>query len=193
MVSLPPMKTALLLLLLPLGSAADERAIFEDYFHRHYQARQCGSNTLGLARAIRERTGSASCFQIVTLENRGLTVFGMVNAEHARGERFRRPAAVEANWYHHVFLVDARGFVYDSDFGTEPTVVPLAEYVERMFLDEAECAKPQYGEFCAGRDKKLADYELTVADAEEALTQRKPATRKLPLAQAAEIVPPHCR
>ncbi len=144
--------------------------IFEEHYFNHYEPRQCGKNVLNFVKAVKQSQGDVGLLHVVTIANKGLSVFGMVNAEKARGERFRRPADVEANWYHHVIVLDDSGFVYDFDFGTIPRVIPMEDYLEDMFLNEPECEKLTSGEFCAGRARKLKDYEFSSISAIEAIT-----------------------
>lgn len=143
------------------GAIPGIKELFETHYKKHYRPRFCGENILRFARAIGESKDTLPRLAVLRLTNAGLTVFGMVNAENARGS--------EANWYHHFLAMDDEGNVYDFDFDTTPRVPSLAAYVEEMFLDEKECDKPALGEFCAGRDNKLSDYRAEIFALEDVL------------------------
>ncbi len=150
-------------LVLASFSFADEQVLqplFEKHFHKQYVSGRCGDNIRRFVKAVEREFASASDLAVVSLNNQGYSVFGMINVEKARGQRFNKPWEGEANWYHHVFAIDRNGNVYDFDFEKEPRIVPFHEYIDEMFLIEPECEKPTYGEFCAGRDNKLKDYLL---------------------------------
>lgn len=160
-----------LVLLAPAARGDFEQAarLFASHYVHQYQPRQCGTNALNFVCALRQRTGDVSDYALVFIKNRGFTTFGMVNAELARTTRFGRPAAGEANWYHHVFVLDRAGRVFDFDFTAQPRVSSVRLYLKKMFLEETECQKKISGEFCVGRDKKLQDYEFSAVNAEEML------------------------
>jgi hypothetical protein len=133
---------------------------FKSTFETHYEARQCGKNIQEFLKRAKMIGFDMQHISVVTIKNKGYSVFGMVNAEWARISAFDRPVAGEANWYHHVVAVDDRSFVYDFDFDIKPTILPLRQYVEKMFLIEEECETPRSGEFCAGAETKNKDYKL---------------------------------
>jgi hypothetical protein len=135
--------------------------IFTDRYYNNYKDRYCGENILGFTTALTEVGVDLSQHKIVKITNEGVGSFGMVNAQSARSIRFNRPAAVELNWHHHVILLDElKGIVFDFDYMTSPTPVPIAQYIEAMYLDEPECAKPIQGltAFCVGAKQKLDGY-----------------------------------
>ena len=49
---------------------------------------------LNFVKAVKQLQGDVGLLHVVTIVNKGFSVFGMVNAEKARGEGFRRPADV---------------------------------------------------------------------------------------------------
>ncbi|MSP19682.1 MAG: hypothetical protein EXR74_08940 [Bdellovibrionales bacterium] len=106
---------------------------------------------------------------LVSLENKGFTVFGMVNAEKARAQLHGKSTTQEKNWYHHKFAIDNKGMVYDFDYSNSPRPTPFNKYVEDMYLNEDECLTPRGGEFCAGRKNKLIDYELKIYEPKDVL------------------------
>ncbi len=172
-----------LALAIPSGMAhADPISdLFETHFREQYRPRYCGLNALNFVKAIAKLRGSAEGFHIVHVENKGFSVFGMVNAEHTRGSRFNKPAVDEANWYHHAFVLDDQGNVYDFDFGIEPRIVPIGQYLEEMFLKEA--TREQGGSFYVGRQDKLNDYLFEAVPADAALNEEKPPPRKAKMGQ----------
>jgi len=134
---------------------------------------------LRFAKAIKPlKTAATPELRLVTIKNEGLSVFGMVNAEVARNWNKAGPVERESNWYHHIVLLDEDGMVYDFDFTIKPTIVPIDEYIERMFLEEPECEKPAFGEFCGGRENKLDGYSLESIDVWAALEQDDKAPKK---------------
>ena len=145
-------------------AAAYDYGIIEDEFRStfetHYQPTKCGPNIINFLRRLADKGFEMQRVSLVYITNKGFSVFGMVNAEHARGIRFGEPAVIESNWYHHVIAVDDRGYVFDFDFDIEPRIEKFSQYVEEMFLNEAECENPAYGKFCAGRLEKLKGYKL---------------------------------
>lgn len=165
-------------------AAHDVTDLFEEHFEKNYQSRKCGQNIEAFARAIKKTHGDVDGFYVVSIVNKGFSVFGMVNAEKARSERFRKPAEDEVNWYHHVVLLDDGGKVYDFDYGIEPKVMSFDDYIEHMFLDEEECRTgAATGEFCVGRDTKLKEYEFESLDAESVLAKdRKRKAKKARMA-----------
>ena len=143
------------------GFANPHFPLFEKHFREQYEPRYCGKNALRFVEGLKAAGEDLQRFHIVTIENKGFSVFGMLNAERARGTRFNRPAEEERNWYHHVFVLDDQGLVYDFDFTIEPRIAPIAEYLEEMFLKEGDEGQT----FKVGRKTKLADYALTAVPA----------------------------
>jgi hypothetical protein len=143
--------------------------IFADHFYNEYVSGECGNNILNFLRDLRASGVDVGEFSVLSIKNSGYSVFGMVNAEQARRENANGYAVTELNWYYHVVAVDPSGYVYDFDYLTTPTVRHISDYVEHMFLNEPECRQSTYGEFCAGRQTKLSEYEIEVMTAREAL------------------------
>jgi len=183
-IRLPLLVLALGFLSLPAHAGVIED-LFTDHYHRKYEPRFCGRNALNFVKAIAAERGSAEGFYIVTIENKGFSVFGLVNAEKARGFRFGKPFNEERNWYHHAFVLDAQGNVYDFDFTTEPRIVPIAQYLEEMFLDEGD-GKGGAGTFLVGRETKSNDYVLTATTAQAMLSEEANAGNKATLGQVVE-------
>lgn len=98
------------------------------------------------------------------MHNAGVSWFGLVNAEYARGRAFGQDRAVEQNWHYHAFVIDRLGMVYDFDFGIRPQVLSITGYIEKMWLDEIECdGRPLNSAHpCIGRQRKLRDYKISV-------------------------------
>lgn len=161
----------------------DLSGLFEEHFRKHYKESSCGDNILRFARAAKALLGKADSLLVVVIANKGNSVFGLVNAEVARGERFKKPVETESNWYHHVILLDDAGRVYDFDYGIEPKITPIEEYLEKMFLDEPECQQPRYGEFCGGRENKLGEYIFEAIDGESAIAGESKGIRRATLGE----------
>lgn len=148
-------------------------ALFESRFVSGYVSGKCGVNIMELLAAAQKEGVDTSGARIVQIVDQDGSFMGLINVELARlsGRMIRPPIPGgpshepgERNWYHHVIL-EAEGHILDFDFTNEPTVLPTAEYFERMFLDEDP--KPGYGGFYIGREKKLKGYELTLTPVEE--------------------------
>jgi hypothetical protein len=155
---------------------SDIRAQFkrDPIFKTQYAEGRCGDNIKRLASMWAKSNKDLKGMSVIFIENRGISVFGMVNAERARGYRFDTPTVVEKNWYHHVIAVDRDGFVYDMDFMTKPYVLNFKRYIYYMFLDEKECKERVSGEFCGGAKSKMQGYRMDWYHAEEFLKNPSP-------------------
>ncbi len=155
----------------------DIKTLFADHYTNHYEHNRAGDNVGRFVKAAKKYDLSDGLY-LVYVRNIGISVFGFVNVEKARTERFGKLAADEANWNYHAFAMDEEGNVYDFSYSTEPKILPFSEYVEDMFLIETECANPVAGEFCAGREEKLKSYSLETLSAADYLEKKGP--KKLP-------------
>jgi hypothetical protein len=174
--------TFIFLVLLSFSSFAsvkEVKKIFESTFIDYYVAARCGDNIMRLVNAIDEARLDLYPAKIITIENGGFSVFGMVNAEYARqGGRLNPNAAQdgfrnlpgERNWYHHVIL-DYDGYIFDYDFGNHAQVLKTKAYMEKMFLDEK--TRSEGGEFFVGREEKLKKYKITILEALTTLQARR--------------------
>lgn len=167
--------------------AFDLKDLFKDHFHNQYEPRRCGQNAMAFIKAADRQLDAANSLQMVTIEDTGFSNFGMISAEYAR--RPGRPGQVEdMNWYFHVFVVDRSGLVYDFDFGGEPTVVPLKNYLQKMFVEDDECnlpaeRRPGAGS-CITRETRLKEYKLTVIAGEDVIEEREEGKQTLMLQDA---------
>jgi hypothetical protein len=139
--------------------------VFHRRYFSSYESGQCGQNIMGLLDEARALGVDVTSARMLKITNEGNSVFGMVNAEQARGRRHVRTGAQlpvwENNWYHHVVLeMDCQ--VYDFDYLNAPTVTPLPEYLESMFLRELAT-----GNIRVGREIKLQEYRVNVYPAPE--------------------------
>ncbi len=159
-------------------------SLFKKHFTDHYESGECFENTI---RFLENATSlSDTSFYLVSIENRGASTLGMVNAERARGVSFKKkgngwleiPDSVEKNWSHHVFAIDSSNNVYDFDYTHKPQIVPLKNYLEKMFLGESDCMNRKDSEICGKREKKLEDYRVTLTRATYALEQKKDPEQK---------------
>lgn len=157
------------------------KSLFEHHYYKKYEARYCGKNTMGFLQSLYRVWGNKiGGFSVVSVTNKGGSVFGMVNVEKARETRNDRPVEVEMNWHYHAFVMDTTGLVYDFDFASRPRIVSLKTYLEEMFLNEPECDQPRRsGRFCVGRTTKLSDYEFVIVNALAALRKDESQKRTL--------------
>ena len=153
--------------LLTRPAAADPARLtelFRDGFVSMYAPGGCGNNILRLIQKAEEARIPLKDAQVIVLENEGGSVFGMLNVESARDERW--PG--EKNWYFHVILVHG-GLVYDFDYTNDPVVDTVESYLERMFLHEER--RPPDG-FLVGREHKLNEYSVRSVSARDYLRAR---------------------
>jgi hypothetical protein len=142
---------------------------FKQTYSSHYVASKCGDNILGLIGRADRKGINMSDAQIIEIENKGLSVFGMVNAEYVRGIRTDGKPS-ETNWFHHVIL-EKDGLIYDFDFSNIPEVLSVKEYFEKMFLKEK--TRAQGGDQYVGREEKLKNYRITIKPALETYQARQ--------------------
>lgn len=163
--------------------------LFHSRFRTGYVANQCGSNISHFVQTALSQNLEISDAQVVMIENKGWSVFGMVNAELAREEGPKIANAVaggpqfhpgETNWYHHFILI-YDGHVFDFDFTNKPTVLPAQEYFDKMFLEEEKPQSGSFGTFYVGRDQKLDDYQVEIIEAREFLKRNQDSIQKLTL------------
>jgi hypothetical protein len=157
------------------SASAVVKEIFERHYVEEYRPRFCGINVQEFIRDLDNNGVDLSSFQVVYIENKGGSEFGMVKAESARTVRWNKPAAWVTNWEHHVIAIDSKTkIVYDFDYMVSPTLVKLDRYIESMFLDESACDKgPNADSYhaCVGRDTKLDDYQWELIPAEDSLSK----------------------
>jgi hypothetical protein len=147
-------------------------------FLEDYEAGKCASNILRFLQRLRAAHISIGEFRFVRVENSGNSSFGYVNVEWSRnsGQRLfqsdsygHRFAPGERNFGHHSFLV-FQGNVIDFDFGNEPTVVGLGNYITQMFLDQTRTKQ----EFLVPAERKLREYTVYEFSAGDVLNQDIP-------------------
>lgn len=146
------------------SETAKLQELFQRAYYSDYEPGRCGQNIMGLLDAARKTGIDSRSARMIVIRNEGTSAFGMVNAENARGGYHIRTGKQlpprDTNWYHHVIL-EMDCLVFDFDFMNEPTVIPLGQYLERMFLDETDSESG----IQAGRETKLEDYQIKVLPA----------------------------
>lgn len=152
-----------------ISEAQSNSEVFAGVFFEEYREGRCYENSERLAKEFLMNQTSESQILLVKLQNKGIGTFGLVNAERARSFVQGKLIAEEKNWYEHWFVIDGMGVVYDFDFSFSPSPLPLKDYLEEMFLNEAECTTPSWTELCGGREDKLNEYWVTVFDARQRL------------------------
>ena len=178
--------TFCLVLLTANFSLASVAEVFGKNYYDSYREGKCGLNVLNFFETLESKEEDVSGLSLVYLENKGLSVFGMVNAEKARTQSNGQITTQEMNWYQHQFAIDKNGIVYDFDYMNSPRPVPFKDYIEDMFLNEDECNNHKPGEFCAGRDNKLNDYHIKLYEAKDILNEEMKAYWSGSLSQALE-------
>ncbi|RYZ65990.1 MAG: hypothetical protein EOP05_19800 [Proteobacteria bacterium] len=168
------MRFLILALLLSASTAFAQTPIapvFESSFNSNYQSGQCGTNIMNLVKLANEEGVDLSNARVILITNESYFNFGMVGGFEARSSRLdkttgkRIPYFELRSWYHHVFL-EHDGYIYDYDFGSEPRVTPVAEYVERMFLPEKRWS---LGDKITSREDRLKGYRVEIRTAESTL------------------------
>lgn len=175
-------------LLVSAGSWASIPEVFRKSFYDSYRVGQCGLNVLNFFERLDNEGEDISGLSMVYVENKGSSVFGMINAERARARVNGQWGTDEKNWYHHQFAMDKNGMVYDFDYSSAPKLTPFKNYVEDMFLNEDECLNPKPAEFCGGRKEKLNDYYLKFYDASGVIEGNPPSYWSGSLSQALEKI-----
>lgn len=146
-----------------LANHQELTALFTKNYEAHYESGECGFNIKRLLRAAEENQIPIAHARVLTIANKGFSLFGLVNVEAARGHRDG-----EKNWYYHVFL-EYDGKIYDYDFTDEANVKPVSEYFQAMFFNETPESEKSSGQFYIGQEKKKADYQMEVYLADEYL------------------------
>ena len=167
----------------PLISLAQTEPIlfrqFKSEYQKFYVENQCGSNILGFLTRAESKGQKVYNAHILEITNKGFSLFGLINAEFARGAGRLNPNHAndgirnlpgENNWYHHVVL-ELDGYIYDFDFDNYPVVLPVKKYFEKMFL--ADLKKSDGGDHYIGRDEKLKTYEILVRPGLDTLRARE--------------------
>jgi hypothetical protein len=166
---------ALVTAAIPAQASPEAAKAFQETFLTGYRSGRCGANILKLLEKIRAEGGDISRMNVVEIRNPGFTDLGMVNAEWVRNEGRPLPLKTKdiwlspgsRNWYFHVVL-ESSGEIYDFDFGNEPTVLPVRDYVEKMFLQEQS---GEGGLSSHQPEKKLKDYTVNLIPAEAFLRE----------------------
>lgn len=151
-------------------------SLFKKHFIEFYESSECYENTIRFLENVVPLSDTP--LYLVSVENRGPSTLGMVQAEKARGITFKKteegweevPASVTQKWNHHVFAMDANKNIYDFDYTHKPQIASLKSYLENMFLPGSKQ--------CDLRDKKLEDYRVTIIRAEYALKEKKDPEQK---------------
>lgn len=156
-------RIVLLLILLQINftvALADGELIkmFQDSYVTNYVSGRCGDNIRGLVSRADAKRLNLNQANVLIIENKGFTLMGMINVEHARGSR-RHGEPGPTNWFHHVVL-EKDGLIYDFDFGSSPSVVSVKKYFEKMFLSDkkGEGSTIDY----VNPESKLQDYEVEI-------------------------------
>jgi hypothetical protein len=149
--------------------------LFESTFESNYRAGECGTNIMNLVKLANQSGLDTSAMNIIQITNKGLFNFGMVGGYEARAYRFPPPTREKIaytdlrSWFHHVVL-EHEGYIYDYDFGIEPRITPVAEYVERMFLPDR---KWSMGAKITPREERLQNYQVELHSASDYLSQKR--------------------
>jgi hypothetical protein len=142
-------------------------AVFVRAWSTDYTENRCGPNIEKFVTRLAREGVALEKAEVVEITNLGGSLFGMLNAERGRTDN-PRFTTEERNWYHHVVLL-ADGYIFDFDFMDQPTVLPVAEYFEQMFLEEIPNPYPPTDYI--GRETKLKEYEVKLYPAEKYTTR----------------------
>ena len=163
--------------------------VFESTFDSNYQAGKCGINIMNLVALAQKEGLDISRMRIIQITNKGNFNFGMVGGFEARAYRTPPSTGLRIaysdlrNWYHHVIL-EHDGFIYDYDFGTEPEILPVADYIERMFLVDK---KWSMGNYITPRTDRLNGYQVEIKTAQSTLIASSNPIEILTLGQYLEL------
>ena len=175
------MRFAVILLFVFISSAYgsfDEE--FVRSFESGYSPSKCGPNITSFVKRLKSSGEDVSEAKVLTISNKGFSLFLLINAEFGRRTRLDANGNLEQpgqqNWYHHVIL-ENKGKIYDFDFGNYPEVLSVKDYFEKMFLNESEVnTHPAHK---VGREIKLKDYEIKVFNAEKLMIDPKVDPEKI--------------
>lgn len=107
--------------------------LFNELYYNEYRAQRCGENIRDLLTHADAKSLDITDAEVLVIRNKGLTVFGQVNALYARTPSLQY-SANERNWRFHVILMKGN-FIYDFDFGNQPTVSSVGQYFQKMFFN----------------------------------------------------------
>lgn len=114
---------------------------FESTFYTHYVEGKCGRNTAALIERALAKGADMTGARVIVVTNDGYH-FSTTHRRNA-GDKLETPlpgirfSPGIKNFFFHV-LLEKDGLIYDFDFGNEPAVVSLEEYIRRMFWEEPE-------------------------------------------------------
>jgi hypothetical protein len=150
------------------------RIFAQSFWTSHYEERFCGKNIEKLVRkSIKARLDLRDAYIIEITDTSGW-MFGMVNALQAReGGRLIEPARTaparhpgEKNWYFHAVLM-VNGKIMDYDFTNQPTLHPLKQYLNLMFIPADKQIDAKY------KLSKMKGYKLTLFPAEDYILRQQ--------------------
>jgi hypothetical protein len=121
------------------GASSVLKQEFGSTYYTHYRAGRCGENTADLAKRGLAVGVDLSGAYAVVITNGGY----MLSTTYRRGAGEKLATPVHdikfspgiANFYFHVALLKD-GEIYDFDFGNHPEVMPIKDYIRRMFWEE---------------------------------------------------------
>lgn len=189
--ALNPILTASLAFLFSFGggramAGADLDRLFHDYYQNHYEENRCGENAIGFIEGANREIEAAKDLYLITIEDKGFSNFGLVQAEMTRW--VSRPGQTQdRNWGYHAFVMDGSGNIYDFDYGSQPTITGIRNYLESMFLNDNECLLPppqrRGGDSCVNRETRLNDYKVTVLSGDQIIVRDESEKKSFKLAQ----------
>lgn len=160
--------TLILFQSISFASADEIGKIFKETWTSGYTRSECFKNIVALLKRSHAANANIYNANLIHITNKGTTVFGMVNAEHARGNF----SAQESNWYFHAIL-ENNGMIYDFDFGQAPVITTKKQYFEKMFFSDIKGK----GKFYVAPETKMNDYEVTILRGPELVDSNgKPGT-----------------
>ena len=131
--------------------------LFNDLYYTEYRAQRCGENIRELLSYADAKGLSISQSKVLVFRNKGLSALGQVNALRARTPSLQYRAS-ERNWRFHVVLLRGN-FIYDFDFGNEPTINTVDQYFHKMFLNSQARSR-----FKVDPEEKKSDYTVEFYD-----------------------------
>ena len=167
-------------------AGSDLDRLFSDHYHDHYEEGRCGENALSFIEDANRKLGAAKDLYLITIEDKGFSNFGLVQAEMTRW--VSRPGQTQdRNWGYHAFVMDGSGNIYDFDYGSKPSVTGIRNYLESMFLNDNECLLPpprrRGGDSCVDRETRLKDYEIKVLPGDQIIVRDESEKKIFKLAQ----------
>ena len=157
-----------------LSNSVSKESLFAEFYNSdEIDPRKCGVNSIRLVEKWHEHGLDISNTEIWSITNKGFQYFGLVKYYQNRWQPMLVRSIDEngeeyisndsGGWYFHAFVVDG-GKVYDASFHKNPKILPIANYIQDMFVLKHDIGNRFYERRSFGL-KVLEDYEVEAGSA----------------------------